>query len=78
MSVSLWAAGATWRKKLVRCCEPLAVVCLKPNSSAASMILMNNDFASIPVAIEMGRLVFDNLKKVILYLMPVSFTSPSS
>jgi sodium/potassium-transporting ATPase subunit alpha len=39
------------------------------------MILMNNDFASIPVAIEMGRLVFDNLKKVILYLMPVSFRS---
>ena len=38
----------------------------------AAMILMNNDFASIPVAIEMGRLVFDNLKKVILYLMPVS------
>ncbi|TDL21473.1 calcium ATPase transmembrane domain M-containing protein [Rickenella mellea] len=37
---------------------------------AASMILLNNDFASIPVAIEMGRLVFDNLKKVILYLMP--------
>ncbi|KDQ61520.1 hypothetical protein JAAARDRAFT_30968 [Jaapia argillacea MUCL 33604] len=37
---------------------------------AASMILLNNDFSSIPVAIEMGRLVFDNLKKVIIYLMP--------
>ncbi|KAJ3134513.1 hypothetical protein HK100_003558 [Physocladia obscura] len=37
---------------------------------AAAMILMNNDFASICVAIENGRLVFDNLKKVILYLMP--------
>jgi len=37
---------------------------------AASLVLMNNDFASIPEAIEMGRLVFDNLKKVILYLMP--------
>ncbi|EIW75558.1 calcium ATPase transmembrane domain M-containing protein [Coniophora puteana RWD-64-598 SS2] len=37
---------------------------------AAALILLNNDFASIPVAIEMGRLVFDNLKKVILYLMP--------
>ena len=35
------------------------------------MILLNNDLSSIPVAIEMGRLVFDNLKKVILYLMPV-------
>ena len=39
---------------------------------AAALILLNNDFASIPVAIEMGRLVFDNLKKVTLYLMPVS------
>ncbi|EIW55428.1 calcium ATPase transmembrane domain M-containing protein [Trametes versicolor FP-101664 SS1] len=37
---------------------------------AASMILLNNDFTSIVVAIEMGRLVFDNLKKVITYLMP--------
>ncbi|EGO02905.1 hypothetical protein SERLA73DRAFT_165832 [Serpula lacrymans var. lacrymans S7.3] len=37
---------------------------------AASLILLNNDFSSIPVAIEMGRLVFDNLKKVILYLTP--------
>lgn len=35
------------------------------------MILLNNDLSSIVVAIEMGRLVFDNLKKVILYLMPV-------
>ena len=40
-------------------------------TSPASMILLNNDLSSIPVAIEMGRLVFDNLKKVILYLMPV-------
>ncbi|OBZ69103.1 Sodium/potassium-transporting ATPase subunit alpha-1 [Grifola frondosa] len=37
---------------------------------AASMILLNNDLSSIVVAIEMGRLVFDNLKKVIIYLMP--------
>jgi len=37
---------------------------------AASIILLNNDLSSVPVAIEMGRLVFDNLKKVILYLMP--------
>ena len=39
---------------------------------AAAMILMDNKFSSIPVAIELGRLVFDNLKKVVLYLMPVS------
>ncbi|EJD43828.1 calcium ATPase [Auricularia subglabra TFB-10046 SS5] len=37
---------------------------------AAAIVLLNNDFASIPVAIENGRLVFDNLKKVILYLLP--------
>lgn len=39
--------------------------------SSAAMILMDNKFSSIPVAIELGRLVFDNLKKVVLYLMPV-------
>ena len=38
---------------------------------SAAMILLTNELSSIPVAIEMGRLVFDNLKKVILYLMPV-------
>ncbi|KAI0091380.1 calcium ATPase transmembrane domain M-containing protein [Irpex rosettiformis] len=37
---------------------------------AASMVLLNNDISSIVVGIEMGRLVFDNLKKVVLYLMP--------
>ncbi|KAG2362612.1 hypothetical protein BDR07DRAFT_1484553 [Suillus spraguei] len=37
---------------------------------AAALILLKNDFASIPVAMEMGRLVFDNLKKVTLYVMP--------
>lgn len=47
-------------------------ISLDINGFVAAMILVNNDFASITVAIEMGRLVFDNLKKVILYLMPVS------
>ncbi|KXN71427.1 HAD-like protein, partial [Conidiobolus coronatus NRRL 28638] len=37
---------------------------------AAHMVLLDNNFASILVAIENGRLVFDNLKKVILYLLP--------
>ncbi|KAF7305091.1 Calcium ATPase transmembrane domain M-containing protein [Mycena kentingensis (nom. inval.)] len=37
---------------------------------AAAVILLNNSFASIPVAIESGRLVFDNIKKVMLYVMP--------
>lgn len=37
---------------------------------AAHMILLNNDFASILVAIENGRLVFDNLRKVVCFIMP--------
>lgn len=37
---------------------------------AANMILLDNNFSSILVAMESGRLVFDNLKKVILYLLP--------
>ena len=39
------------------------------------MILLDNKFSSIPVSIELGRLVFDNLKKVALYVMPVCSTS---
>jgi len=31
---------------------------------SASMVLLNNSFTGIIVAIEQGRLVFDNLKKV--------------
>ncbi|KAJ7134906.1 calcium ATPase transmembrane domain M-containing protein [Mycena epipterygia] len=37
---------------------------------AAAMILLDNNFSSIPVGIEEGRLVFDNIKKVVLYIMP--------
>ncbi|KAJ7737652.1 calcium ATPase transmembrane domain M-containing protein [Mycena olivaceomarginata] len=37
---------------------------------AAAMILLDNNFSSIVVGIEEGRLVFDNIKKVVLYLMP--------
>ncbi|KAL6299303.1 calcium ATPase transmembrane domain M-containing protein [Sparassis latifolia] len=37
---------------------------------AAAMVLLNNDLSSVVVAIQMGRLVFDNLKKVMIYLMP--------
>ncbi|KAI8099726.1 uncharacterized protein BX664DRAFT_355122 [Halteromyces radiatus] len=36
---------------------------------AADMVLLDK-FSSIVVAIENGRLVFDNLKKVIIYLLP--------
>ena len=37
---------------------------------AAQLVLLDNNFASILVAIENGRLVFDNLRKVILFLLP--------
>lgn len=37
---------------------------------AADVILTDNNFKSILVAIEYGRLVFDNLTKVLLYLFP--------
>jgi hypothetical protein len=37
---------------------------------------LKTDFFSILVAIELGRLVFDKLMKVILYLMPVCKISP--
>ncbi|KAJ2058041.1 hypothetical protein GGI17_005273 [Coemansia sp. S146] len=37
---------------------------------AADMVLLDNNFLSIVVAIENGRLVFENLKKVFLYLLP--------
>ena len=36
-------------------------------SKSPSIILLNNCFSSIPFAIELLRLVFDNLKKVILH-----------
>ena len=34
------------------------------------MVLLDNNFTPILIAIENGRLVFDNLRKVILYLLP--------
>ena len=37
---------------------------------ASQIVLLDNSFTSILVAIENGRLVFDNLRKVILYLIP--------
>ena len=37
---------------------------------AAQMVLLDNSFNSLVVAIENGRLVFDNLRKVVLYLLP--------
>lgn len=39
------------------------------SKSAADMILMNDNFASIVMAVEEGRLIFDNLKKSIAYTL---------
>lgn len=36
---------------------------------AADMILLNDDFSSIVIGIEEGRKIFDNLKKVIAFIM---------
>ena len=36
---------------------------------AADMILLNDDFTSIVIGIEEGRKIFDNLKKVIAFIM---------
>ncbi|KAJ1923934.1 hypothetical protein GGI13_001737 [Coemansia sp. RSA 455] len=38
----------------------------------ADMVLLDNNFSSIVTAIECGRLVFANLKKVIIYLLPMT------
>ena len=37
---------------------------------AGHMILMDNNFGSIVKGMELGRTVFDNLKKVCIYLLP--------
>eukprot|EP01119_Soliformovum_irregulare_P005936 TRINITY_DN1768_c0_g1_i1.p1 TRINITY_DN1768_c0_g1~~TRINITY_DN1768_c0_g1_i1.p1 ORF type:complete len:857 (-),score=271.23 TRINITY_DN1768_c0_g1_i1:184-2754(-) len=37
---------------------------------AADLVLIDNNFSSILAGIEQGRLGFDNLKKVIMYLIP--------
>eukprot|EP00742_Colponemidia_sp_Colp-10_P001616 GILJ01001735.1.p1 GENE.GILJ01001735.1~~GILJ01001735.1.p1 ORF type:complete len:1054 (+),score=155.27 GILJ01001735.1:48-3164(+) len=37
---------------------------------AADVILLDDNFTSVVKAIELGRLVFENLKKVIMYLLP--------
>ena len=37
---------------------------------AAQMVLLDNSFNSLIVAIENGRMVFDSLRKVVLFLLP--------
>lgn len=40
----------------------------------ADMILLDNNFKTIVAAVRQGRIIFDNIKKVVLYLLSDSFT----
>ncbi|MFW0862493.1 MAG: cation-translocating P-type ATPase [Candidatus Komeilibacteria bacterium] len=40
----------------------------------ADLVLMNNNYSAIAAAIEQGRVIYDNIKKVILYLLSDSFS----
>ena len=40
--------------------------------SAADILLLTDDFSSIIIGIEQGRLMFDNLKKSITYTLAVN------
>lgn len=40
---------------------------------SADMVLANDDFSTIKVAIAQGRRLYDNIRKTILYLLPTSF-----
>lgn len=40
---------------------------------AADIVLMDNRFSSVTIGIQYGRLVFDNLRKVVIYLMTLVF-----
>jgi magnesium-transporting ATPase (P-type) len=42
------------------------------SKSAAEMVLADDNFASIEVAVEEGRTVYDNLKKTILFILPTN------
>ena len=40
---------------------------------SADMVLANDNFSTIKIAIEQGRRLYDNIRKTILFLLPTSF-----
>jgi Ca2+-transporting ATPase len=44
------------------------------SKETADMVLLDNNFATIMAAVEEGRSVIDNLRKILLYLLSTSFT----
>jgi len=40
----------------------------------ADLVLMDNNYSAIAAAVEQGRVIYDNIKKVILYLLSDSFS----
>ena len=43
------------------------------SKEAAKMVLADDNFATIVVAVREGRRIWDNLVKILLYNMPVNF-----
>jgi Ca2+-transporting ATPase len=42
---------------------------------ASDIVLLDDNYRTIIAAIEQGRIIFDNLRKIVLFLMATSFTS---
>ena len=41
---------------------------------SSDLVLLNNDLGTITAAIEQGRVIFDNIRKIVIYLLTSSFT----
>ncbi len=42
---------------------------------SSDMVIADDNFASIFSAVEEGRVVFDNIRKVVLFLIPTGFAA---